>query len=692
MCHGGCGALLHVKDGRLVRVEGDPDSPFNKGNLCIKGLSTPELVYHPDRVLFPLKRSGARGSGKWVRVSWEDALSDICARLKVLIEKSGPESVGIAQGTGRHHYVETLRFANTLGTPNVIEPGGAQCFLPRVTVSQLAYGDFPVGDYAGDIPPRCVLFWGANPVVSSPDGKVCFSIARCLPKIKHAIAIDPRRSETARKCGLHLQIRPGSDAALALAMINVIIGERLYDPEFITRWTVGFEEVRAAVQDCTPEWAAGITWINPDLIRLAARTYARERPNVLEWGVAIEQTPNCLNAVRSLAVLRGIAGTFDVPGGELLGMHLLKTPPVNIGRNADALVAKRLGADKYKLLGGQHAFIRLAHAPTLFQAMLTGKPYPVTSLLVFGSNLLTSYANPRMIERAMSLLDLVVVTDFFKTPTAELADYILPAAAWPELDALVGLPYMAENAALVQQRAITVGECRSDEEILFQFASRLGLDYRRADTPEALDQRLKRTGVTFEELKAAGYYRPPHVYKKYEAKGFRTPSRKIELSSSVLKKLGYNPVPAHVEPPESPLSEPDLLKDFPYILITGARTSAYFLSEGRQIESRRRTRRDPLAQIHPEAAKENGVEDNDWIEISTQRGAASFRARVTEDIHPRVVSVDHAWWSPEKAPPGHGVWESNANLLTRGDGPYDPAFGSSQLRGLLCRITRRPSS
>ncbi len=692
MCHGGCGVLLHIEDGRLIKVEGDPESPFNRGSLCVKGLSTLELVYHPDRVLFPLKRTGARGSGKWGRVSWDEALSEICGKLRQLIEEAGPESIGIAQGTGRHHYVETLRFANALGTPNVIEPGAAQCYLPRVTISQLTYGDFPVGDYNDETPPKCVLFWGANPVVSGPDGKVCFSIARAIPRIKHSIAIDPRRSETARKCGLHLQIRPGSDTALALAMINVIITERLYNPEFIEKWTVGFDEIKGAVSDRTPEWASGITWIAPDLIRLAARTYAREKPNILEWGVAIEQTPSCLQAVRSLAVLRGLAGTFDVPGGELLGMHILKTPPVNAGKNAELLVSKRLGAGMYKLLGGRHAFIRMAHAPTMFRAMLTGKPYPVNSLLVFGSNLLTSYANPRLIGSALDRLKLIVVADFFKTPTAERADFILPAAAWPEINALVGLPYMAENAVLVQQRGITVGECRPDEEIFLEMADRLGLDYQRADTDEALNRRLRRTGISFEDLKASGFHRPAHDYGKYEAKGFRTPSRKIELSSSILKELGYDPVPRYEEPPETPLSEPGLLPDFPYILITGARTNAYFLSEGRQIESRRRTRRDPLALIHPEAARENGIEDNEWIEVKTPRGAASFKARVTQDIHPRVVSIDHAWWSPENPPPDHGVWESNANLLTRGDGPYDPAFGSCQLRALLCRITRRPFS
>ncbi|MFC1461216.1 molybdopterin-dependent oxidoreductase [Verrucomicrobiota bacterium] len=691
MCHGGCGVLLHVDQDKLVQVEGDPESPFSRGSMCVKGMSARELIYHPDRVTFPLKRDGPRGGGRWTRISWEEAISDICRILRDLIDRWGPETVAIGQGTGRHHYLEVLRFANAMGTPNVIEPGAAQCFLPRVTVSQLTYGDFPVGDYNGSTPPRCILFWGANPVVSGPDGKVSFSITRCLPQVKHTIAVDPRRSETAKKCDLHLQIRPGTDAALALAMIHVIIEEHLYDADFVRDRTVGLDDVKSAVQACTPEWASPITWVEAPMIREAARTYAGQKPNILEWGVAVEQTPNSLQTVRSLAVLRGMAGSIDVPGGELLGMHVLKNAPINRGKDSDRLAEKRLGADQYKLLGGSHAFIRMAHAPSVFRAMETGDPYPVNAFLIFGDNALASYPNPKSIGRTLMKMPLVVATDLFRTPTTELADFILPAAAWPELNALVGLPYMAENAVLVQQQAVQVGECLSDEDILFRLAERLGLDYKRADSTDNLDQRLGRTGLTFELLKEQGHYFPKPTYRKYEKKGFRTPSRKIELSSSVLKDLGYAPVPHYREPPESPVSTPDLLSRYPYVLITGARSGPYFHSEGRQIPSRRRVRPDPLAMIHPATAEQNGIGNEDWVEVSSLRGAGRFRARVTDDIHPQVISIDHAWWFPEKGPPEYGIWESNANLLTDGEGPYDPGFGSYQLRALLCRITKHPS-
>lgn len=689
MCHGGCGVLLHVNDdGRLVRITGDPESPFNRGRLCVKASATLDLIYHPARVTHPLKRVGPRGGGQWARVTWDEALDEIAQRIQALIERYGPETIAIGHGTGRHHYLEVIRFANALGTPNVIEPGAAQCYLPRVTISLLMYGDFPVGDYTGETPPGCLLFWGANPLVSSPDGKIGFAVERCLKRAAQTIAVDPRRSETAKQCALHLQLRPGTDAALALAMIHTIVEEKLYDEAWVRDWTAGFDEVRQAVRGCSPEWAAPITWVAPDLIRQAARLYATLRPNMLEWGVGTEQTPNCLQTVWSLAILRGLAGSLDVPGGELLGMHVLRNAPINRGKGSELLVAKRLGADRFKLLGGHHAFIRTAHAPTLFQAMATDQPYPVKGFLVFGNNTLATYANPRFIDRTLRQLPLMTVTDFFRTPTAELADFILPAAAWPELNALVGLPYMSENAALVQQKAVQVGECRSDEDILYRLAARLGLDYQQADALPALDRRLSRTGLTFEALRARGSYFPPPEYRKHEKGGFRTPSRKVELSPGVLKELGYGAVPRYIEPPESPVSTPELVAHYPYVLITGARARAFFNTEGRLCATARRTRPDPLALVHPEAAAHNGIADGDWITVRSPRGAARFKARVTDDTHPRVVAIDHGWWFPEQGPPEYGIWESNANLLTNGEPPYDPAFGSYQLRALLCAIAK----
>ncbi len=688
ICHGGCGALLTVREGRLVKVVPDPHSPFNRGRMCVKGPATPEMMYHPSRLLTPLKRVGVRGSNQWEKVSWDAALSDIAGRMDRIRSESGPESIAIGQGTGRHHYMHTVRFANTLGTPNWYEPGLANCFIPRITVSRLTYGGFVVADYYGDIKPKTILFWGHNPLVSGPDGELAFPVRRALDAGSYGIAVDPRRSETAKHCGMWLPVRPGTDCALALAMIHVIIQEGIYDKEFVEKWTVGFDKLSDHVADCSPQWAEAITGVPAKDTVDAAKRYAMEKPSVLEWGVSIEQNPNSLQTVRALSLLRGLTGNIDIPGGDILGMEITRPYPVLRNLLPEGMNAKRIGSDQFKLLSGPRAYLPSAHIPGLFKAMRTGDPYRIKALLIFGSNPMVTVANSREVYESLLKLDLLVVTDLFMTPTAALADYVLPAAFWPEVNQLLEIPLVAGNAVIAQQKVVQVGECRQCEEIMIDLAKRLNLPGAEEDLESLLNYQLEPLGVTFEELKGKHIIFPPHQYYKFEKKGFRTPSRKVELYCKSLERLGYDALPTFKEPPESPDSQPELARKFPYVLTTGSRRSEFFHSEHRQIESLRRRRPYPIAEIHPAIAEAHGIEAGDWITVSSPRGRIRMKAEVTDDIRRGVVNVDHGWWFPEKEGPCFGVWESNANLLTSNAAPYDPAFGSYQLRGLLCSIEK----
>ena len=688
ICHGGCGALLTVREGRLVKVAPDPHSPFNRGRMCIKGPATPEMMYHPSRLLSPLKRVGARGSNQWEKVSWDVALSDIAGRMDRIRSESGPESIAIGQGTGRHHYMHTVRFANTLGTPNWYEPGLANCFIPRITVSRLTYGGFVVADYYGDIKPKTILFWGHNPLVSGPDGELAFPVRRALDAGSYGIAVDPRRSETAKHCKMWLPIRPGTDCALALAMIHVIIREGIYDKEFVEKWTVGFDKLSDHVADCSPQWAQAITGVPAQDTVEAAKRYAMEKPSVLEWGVSIEQNPNSLQTVRALSLLRGLTGNIDIPGGDIFGMEIIRPYPVLRNMLPEGMNAKRIGSDTFKLLSGPRAYLPSAHIPGLFRAMRTGDPYRIKALLIFGSNPMVTVANTREVYESLLKLDLLVVTDLFMTPTAAMADYVLPAALWPEVNQLMEIPLVAGNAVIAQQKVVQVGECRPCEEIMIDLAKRLNLPGAEETLESILNYRLEPLGVTFEELKSKHIIFPPHEYYKFEKKGFRTPSRKVELYCKSLERAGYDALPTFKEPPESPDSQPELAKTFPYVLTTGSRRSEFFHSEHRQIESLRRRRPYPIAEIHPATAEPHGIGAGDWITVSSPRGRIRMRAEVTDDIRRGVVNVDHGWWFPEKEGPDFGVWESNANLLTSNAAPYDPAFGSYQLRGLLCSIEK----
>ena len=691
MCHGGCGVLLHTKNGRLVHIEGDKNSPMNRGALCVKGRATIEMVYHPERLTRPMKRTGPRGKGKFEPISWEEAYKAIVSKLKSIIREDGPQGIAFAQGTGRHHYLNLVRFVNALGSPNWIEPGAAQCLFPRINTCLVTYGDFVVSDYYSGTKPACAIYWGSNPLVSGPDGKVSFVVSRLLKEIPHTFCIDPRISQTAKHCQKNLQLRPGTDMALALAMSQIIIKEKLYDKDFVKNWTYGFEEFKEHIRKYNPHWAARVTGLKEEVIFNISRTYATCKPGIIDWGVAIEQTPNSLQTVRSIAILRALVGNIDKPGADIFGMHILG-PTSIFRRKAIHTQEKRLGANTYKMLGGKNAHIPSSHIPTLLATMRTGKPYPIRAFMIFGNNGLTTFANPKEYREALMKMELVVVADFFKTPTAEYADYLLPAAMWPEVNQVVGLPYIAENGVSAQQKIIQVAECKQDEEIFAELARRLGLELGCESTEELLASQLKRTGLTFEELKEKGHYFPPLKFNKYIPRGFKTPSKKVELYSQKLKELGYEPLPSYREPPESPLSTPELAREFPYILITGRRQKEFFHSEYHQLPTLRRKRKHPQTEIHPEIAAKYNIQDGDWIKISSPRGSIYQQAKLTEEIRPDVVSVEHGWWYPEIKEHDHGVWDCNANILTNNKPPYDPAFGTYQLRALLCKVEKKEPS
>lgn len=686
-CHGGCGTLLHVTGGRLTKVAGDRDSPLNKGRLCPIGTATLDLVYHPDRLKYPLRRSGARGEGKWERISWDEALDEIAERLQTIKRDWGAEAIAMGTGTGRHHIRWVSRFGHALGTPNWCEPGFAQCFHPRVNTTLLTFGDFPVCDFTGGTPPKCIVYWGHNPVISGPDGETRFNALESLESHPKVIVVDPRRTRLAKQADLWLQLRPGTDDALALAMLHTIIEERLHDAAFVSQWTHGFEALAERVRGYSPEWAAPITWVPAEKIRSAARLYAQTKPSMMEWGCAIEHTPNCIQTVRAISMLPALTGNVDVPGGWVFGMKGLGRFPSLIESLSPEMNAKRLGADRFKLLSGEGADLPAAHIPTLLKAMREGTPYPVKAFLVFGNNTLTTYGNARQVHESLLKLDLLVVADLFMTPTAELADIVLPAAAWPELNQLAGLPTIAANVVLAQQKAVQIGECKCDEEMFIELARKMNLSLCTEPLEEVLEGQLANgCGITLAELREKGFYQPAFRYEKYKEGGFKTPTGKIELYATRLEAMGYDPLPYYLEPPESPLATPEVAKDFPLVLTTGARISFFFNSEHRQLKTLRKAHPEPIVEIHPDTAKPFGISNGDWVWIETLRGKIRQKARITEEIDPRVIHVEHGWWFPEEPGPEHGVWKSNANVLTSNGPPYDPAMGTYQLRALLCRI------
>lgn len=689
MCHGSCGVLVHVRDNRVVKLEGDPESPVSRGRICPKGLASIDHMYHPDRITHPLKRTGERGEGKWARICWDEAYDIMVRQITTLQERHGKETVAIAQGTGRYHFVHTVRFANALGTPNWIEPGTAQCFIPRILTSLVTYGDLIVCDYGytNDTLPGCLLCWGKHPYVSGPDGESQFRVKSVLKSGTHLIVVDPRETQMAGMADIWLKIRPGTDAALALAFSHVIITENLYDREFVDNWTTGFDAFAERVRQYPPQWAEKVTWVPAQKIIAAARMYATTKPAAMTWGNALEHSPNAFQTGRAVGLLPALTGNVDVPGGNILGEHVGQEPDLFMENLPPEIMDKRMGADKYKMLCGRDALFPSANIYDLFKAIRTGEPYPVTALLLFGNNGLVSFANTRQTYDTLKCADFLSVMEFYMTPTAELADLVLPGATWLEADQISFLPLIANNYALPQQKLVQVGECRQPEQVYIDLAKRLNLSYGTMPLDACLDKQLESENMSFSRLAEQGFVHKPVQYRKYKTNGygFGTASGKVQLSCSYAGALGYDPLPHYREPPESPYSQPDLAEKFPYVLSTGGRMQPYFNSEFRGIPSLRRQHPWPLVEISRETAEKHGIASGDWVWIESPRGRIKQKAKLTGQ-DPRVVHVSYGWWYPEMPGPDHGVWESNANVLTNDAPPHCPAMGTYQLTALLCTI------
>ncbi len=681
LCPSCCGILIHMDGSKPVKIEGDPSSPVSNGTLCIKGLASLEYLYHPDRLKYPLRRIGKRGGGKWQQISWNEALSTIADKFAMAKNRYGAESVILMRGGARGIQDDFLvRFANTFGTPNLATMSSI-CKLPRVNAAGITYGFYALPDY--EYPPACIMVWGSNRAETAIIEHK--KTVQALNKGTKLIVIDPRKIELAQKADLHLKLRPGSDSALALGMINVIINESLYDKSFVDNWTVGFAELKVHVQDYTPENIEERTWVNAETIRNAARLYARNKPACVQWGNGIDTNVNSFQTARAISILRAITGNLDVPGGELwwpsLGL-LNRSPEFQLREKIPKDKRDRGISAKDKLL----PIFSEVLPQRMIRAIIDKDPYPIHVVYIRGANILLSYPHAQETYRALSELDFFVMSDMFMTPTAALADIVLPASFYLEFDDVVET-INTKPIAQVQQKVAQLGECWADSKIINELAKKLGLgEYFWDDMEQALDDILKPSGLTFKEFKRIGFISGGKTYRRYTVNGFDTPSRKVELYSNRLKEWGFDPLPRFYEPPETSFGDPELAKEYPLIFING-KNSPYRHSSGRQISTLRGNHPEPTINIHHETASKLGIKEGDWVYIETKRGRIMQKATMTDSLDPRVVALDFGWWFPEKGLANLYNWdESNINILTDNKLPYNCEMGSPNLKGILCKI------
>ncbi len=780
LCVSRCGSIAVVENGRFMALEPDPSHPTGKA-LCAKGRAAPELVYHPDRLLYPLKRTRPKGDPDpgWQRISWDEALDLTAAGLRRIAEAHGPESVVFSvvspsTSASDDSLAWFQRLMNAFGSPNLCV-SMELCGWGRYLAPLYTFGASVPGVYMPDLENAgCILFWGYNPNLA----RLVHATATvdALKRGARLIVVDPRRTGPAKRADVWLQVRPGSDGALALGLAQVMIERGWYDQEFIREWTNGPLLVRAdngrlltqsdlsaegssqqyvawseamgrpIIYDpatgsyegdnpqpallgtftietrqgevvCQPAFALtaelcrlypperveAICGISRTQVENAARMLWEARPVAYYAWSGVEMQTNATQIARAIAQLYTLTGSFDNRGGNVLFSAVPaanvtggELRPVAHRAQALGLMERPLGPSKWHFVTSEE----------IYRGILEQQPYGVHGLVGFGANLLLSHADGRRGREALAALDFYVHADLFMNPTAELADVVLPVASAFEREALrFGFEVSQEAQSLVQLRQQVVapqGEARSDTEIIFDLARRLGLGahFWDGDIEAAYRYQLGPSGLSLEALreKPGGVRVPLQTqYRKFAGQkngtpqGFATPSGKIELYSETLLEHGYPPLPEYEEPLIGPLARPDLVERFPLIL-TCAKHTLFCESQHRALPSLRRQAMEPEVELHPAAAAERGITPGDWVTIETPGGRVRARARMNDTLQPNVVCGQHGWWQAcqEIGAPGYdpfGPDGANFNLII-GNEAIDPISGSVPHRAYLCQIGR----
>jgi anaerobic selenocysteine-containing dehydrogenase len=778
LCTAHCATITTVENGRVTRLDPDHDHP-NGGVMCIKGKAAPELVYNPDRLDYPLKRTRPKGDADpgWQRISWDEALDDIARRILEIRDRHGAKSIALAKGTKSGTSVDDAerwlgRLLYSIGRPNWVSTTHV-CNWHKDTGFSYTFGsNLPTPDLEHS---KTFLLWGHNP--SSTSLILAHDIVQARSRGMKTVVVDPRRIGIGAQADILLQPRPGTDGALALALIHCLMEESWYDAGFARQWTNGvfllntatngllteaeisssgaadrylvwnqtsdgpaiydpasgkynrndvmpalfgaralkgkngdeiickpvFERLGEIAASFAPERSEKIHWVPAEKVWQTALLLAHNRPASMYMWNGLGQHTNATQTSRAIASLYALLGDFDRPGGNVV-FPKVKVNEVD-GKEflPKEMAALRIGRERKPL--GPPAKPGNCAAYDVFTAVLEEKPYPVKALLNFGSNTLMSNADSRHGREAMKKLEFAVAADLFMTPTAELCDYVLPATSFLEMSNITtafehrqrGKTHLQYRAAVIEPLA----ERRSDTWIIFELAKRLGLGdkFWNGNIEAAYQYELAPSGITLEQLKNSpgGISLPvepaheKHAKKNGDgiARGFATPTKRVELYCQPFAANGIPAMPEYVEPAVSPLSRPDLAAEFPLVL-TNAKFTTYMHSQQRALPSLRKASPEPSADIHPETALRYGVKNKEWMMVESPRGAIKVKARVTTNIIPGVICCQHGWWQAckELELPGYNPYEATgANPATLiGTDLADPVSGSLPHRSYLCRV------
>ena len=691
-CHLGCGVLIYAKDGKVVKVEGDPENPYNYGRLCPRCVAVSGVVNDESRILYPMKRAREdRGKADaWKRISWDEALDTVEQRFNEYKEQFGAESVVFFQGTGRDIAAYITRLAWSFGSPNyVFSLSNVACFGPRICSSMMTAGNFFLADYSQqfidryDNPeyevPALTVVWGNNPVVANSDGALGAWTTDVLMRGSKLIVVDPRLTWMAAHADLWVRIRPGSDGAFALGVFNYMAQNGLYDKDFVEKWVFGFEQQAELAEEWTPERVAEVCWVEEDDVAKFAHMLYENSPAALQWGVALDQRIDCINASRAVLSLWAITGNIEKPGSMVVGPELLKYI-TGWGREFLSYDAedRRIGTEDFIFY---KVALQVANINQMIHYMAEQRDdYPIKAAWIQTVNeIACGGVDNEITMKALGQMEFNVVVDLFMTPTAQgFADLFLPVTTYPERNGIRVGDNM-QRGETINKAVPAPGETKSDMEINLELGRRFNPEAWPWETVEEMFSFiLSETGMDFEGVRenAPGYL--PFSYYKHEKGllrqdgniGFETPSGRIELYSQTMEFLGLDPLPVYEEPTMTPFSQPELYEEYPLVLATGARRDNTFHSENRNEPHLRAIHPEPGIQMHPEAAARFGVKEGQWVWVEGPVGTTGRTARAKRivefapDQDPRFASTDHGWWRPEADPENlYDVNELNINNL-----------------------------
>jgi cysteine desulfurase NifS len=703
ICSAGCWAeVTYDEEGKIGSVKSDESSPYNM--LCRAGQAAREVIYSPHRLLYPMRRKGPKGTFEFERISWDDAYDSIVENLQKIKKESGPEATAIYTGSGSFELalcdifqpkdVAVSSASSVLfpfGSPNTLGVG-ALCYVSFAMIApHVTMGRMFINTYSDIENAEMVLIWGKNPASHAPLTDL-LRIQAAHQRGANIVVIDPRRTLLAKYPDAEwIPIRPGTDGALALGLCNILIEEELHDDSFVNDWTVGFEDFSSYVQHFRPEVVEQITGIPADtVIRLAHRiAAARGVAPVMYSG--LEYSDGAVQAIRATFVLWALAGQLDVPGGLCFTMQENHFPINRESHLANPAPRSAAGHNDFPVYTKYRGEF---HAGILPRAVLEKKPYPIRLLISLGASIITSWPQSHIWRKTLEGLDFLACIDRQLTADSAYADILLPAATYYEIES-----YMVYGSVFrIRERMIEpVGEARNDFFIMAELAQRLGYGHLYPQNEEELlEHVLKGSGFTLEDVrKSGGMVQKSDVmmqYKKWEKgllrpdgqPGFDTSTGKFEIASTVLEEYGYDPLPVYVEPAESPMSQPDLAREFPLVFNSGARANVDLHTLHHTVPSLQKDKPVPTVMLNTLDAGDRGIANGDKVFLKTKRGQVEMFAYVTDDIMQGAIEASAMGGGAL----GPDEWKNaNVNELTDLK-KYDPISGFPVYKALLCEVSK----